>query len=161
MASGLSFISMLFQKRQGLFVMWERSTQLPGAQNAAWLWLGHQVLWPCLWGGGSLDSLVGWLAGAGSSHFLAPHSPTVLTSPNYAGSPEEQDGPSPGGETLGGAVRPSPRLRKTSSHCFMLWFSNIACALKSSQCLLKMQLPGPFLGLTVAIAGSRGQGTCY
>lgn len=70
-------------------------------------------------------------------------------------------GPALGEETLGGAVLPSPSLCKTSSDCFMLWFSNIACALKSSQCLLKMQIPGPFLGLTVAIAGSRGWGTCY
>lgn len=46
-------------------------------------------------------------AGHGSSSFC-PRSPAVLTSPNYAGSPEEQDRPSPGGETLDGAVLPSP-----------------------------------------------------
>ena len=103
----------------------------------------------------------GWLAGwCGALALSVPCSLAILTSPNYAGSPEEQDRPSPRAETLDGAVLPSPSLCKTSSQCFTLWFSNIACELKSSQCLLKMQIPGPSLGPAEVIAWSRGPGTC-
>ena len=103
----------------------------------------------------------GWLTGwCGALAVSVPRSLAVLTSPNYAGSPEEQDRPSPRAETLDGAVLPSPSLCKTSSQCFMLWFSNIACELKSSQCLLKMQIPGPSLGPTEVIAWSGSPGTC-
>ena len=83
----------------------------------------------------------GWLAGwCGALALSVPCSLAILTSPNYAGSPEEQDRPSPRAETLDGAVLPSPSLCKTSSQCFMLWFSNIACELKSSQCLLNVKV---------------------
>lgn len=110
----------------------------------------------------SLGEEAGWLTGwCGALALSVPRSLAILTSPNYAGSPEEQDRPSPRAETLDGAVLPSPSLCKTSSQCFMLWFSNIACELKSSQCLLKMQIPGPSLGPTEVIAWSRGPGTCY
>lgn len=97
-ASGLSFISMLFRPSGSLCYVGERNT--PGAQTPG----------GCGWAAGSAGPVFGEEAGCTrwlvrGPHSFCPQLPCRSNKPELCWEgPEEQDRPSPGGEALDGAV---------------------------------------------------------